>query len=296
MVEYGPENLGQLNWLEMTSEEYRELGRSRLRETRERGNSGPWRSEFLSSRGDRVPVLVEAARLANDERFAGVVLHASGPDRSEQDFGSLSGRLLHAHDQERRRIARELHDTTAQNLAALSMNLLMLAGVVADSERGRAIVSECNSLTEECLKEVRSLSYMLHPPLLDELGLDAALKAYAGAFERRTGVKVWLNLTNHIGRLRQELELGAFRMIQESLDNVHRHSGSDRVEIQLTRSGDHVELSIRDWGKGLDAETVRGMSLGIAGMRERARLLRGEIAFAAANPGALVRARFPLEL
>jgi PAS domain S-box-containing protein len=296
MLKYGPENLAELKWEELTPQQYHALDRGQLREAQERGQSTPWRKEFLASDGERIPVLVQAACVEEHSgQFVSLVLNTSELERSEQDFRTLPGRLLNLYDDERRRIARELHDTTAQNLAALSMNLAMLAGALGDSERSRAILAECDSLTDECLKEVRSLSYMLHPPLLDELGLESALRAFIAMYERRTNVAVKLTLKNQIGRLRPEVELGVFRIAQESLFNVQRHSGSDTVEIQLARSGSMFEVSIRDWGKGVDSEVVRSKSLGIAGMRERVRLLGGELEIGPANPGAIVRARFPLE-
>jgi signal transduction histidine kinase len=294
MLKYNADSLCSMKLDELTPQEYHSADRSRIREACEKGQSAPWRKEFLASDGERIPVLVQAARV-DDDRVASVVLNTSELERSEGDLQDLPGRLLNLYDDERRRIARELHDTTAQNLAALSMNLTMLAGALADPERSRAILKECESLTDECLKEVRSLSYMLHPPLLDELGLESAARSFISMYERRTGVTVKLSLQTQIGRLRPAVELGAFRVMQESLFNVQRHSGSDTVEVQMARSGPMFEVSIRDWGKGIESEAVRTKHLGIAGMRERVRLLGGELEIGPANPGAIVRARFPLE-
>jgi signal transduction histidine kinase len=136
---------------------------------------------------------------------------------------------------------------------------------------------------------------MLHPPLLDELGLESAMRAFVDLFKRRTGVSVELTCDN-LGRLRREEELVAFRIAQEGLFNVHRHSGSPRAEVRLARRDSCLEVTVRDWGKGIDAESAASTtSLGIAGMRERARLLGGKLEVLNASPGTLVRAEIHVE-
>jgi two-component system, NarL family, sensor kinase len=210
-----------------------------------------------------------------------------------KDIDQLPGRLLKLYDDERRNIARELHDTTAQNLAALSMNLMMLGSAFDDRERAAAILQECNALTEECLKEVRSLSYTLYPPLLDELGLNAALRSFVELFQRSSGIAVQLQAAT-VPRLPLELELAAFRIAQEALLNTHQHSGSKRAEIELATRNSQIEVAIRDWGKGIENREAHQNGLGITGMTERARLLGGTVVVEPAHPGTRVRAVFPI--
>src|SRR5581483_5087430 len=151
--------------------------------------------------------------------------------RAEESLHRISGRLIQLQDEERRRIARELHDSTAQSLAALSMNLGALSQEAArklDNSANR-IISESLGLAEQCAREVRTLSYLLHPPLLDESGLSDAVQWYAQGFSQRSGIEVSVEIPSGLGRLARELELALFRIVQESLTNVHRHSGSTRA-------------------------------------------------------------------
>lgn len=174
------------------------------------------------------------------------------------------------------------------------MNLMMLHDALSAPDRAAAILAECNALTEECLKEIRALSYTLYPPLLDELGLSAALRSFVDLYQRGSPVSVALRLRS-LPRFRREVELAAFRVAQESLLNVHRHSGSKRAEVQVIARDSEVQVTVRDWGSGLKEGTLNGDGLGIAGMRERARLLGGSVHIEAANPGTRVRAVLPLE-
>jgi signal transduction histidine kinase len=136
---------------------------------------------------------------------------------------------------------------------------------------------------------------MLHPPLLDELGLESALRTFITLYERRTAVTVDLVIGALLGRLATEVELGVFRVAQESLFNVHRHSGSPRAEVRLERRAGTFEVFVRDWGNGITPEAARGDTLGIAGMRERVRLLGGQLEIGPAGPGTIVHAVFRLE-
>jgi PAS domain S-box-containing protein len=296
MLNYGAGQSLNVRWESLASPECQAVDRERLKELVDSGHAGPWRTAFIDRNGNRIPVLVQAARIpGNSNRFMGLVLRAAEFEQAERELQHLAGKLLKLYDEERRRIARELHDTTAQNLAALSMNLAMLPEMSNDPARSSEVMAECASLTEECLKEVRSLSYMLHPPLLDELGLETALRTFITLYERRTAVTVDLVIGALLGRLPAEVELGVFRIAQESLFNVHRHSGSPRAELRLERRADKFEVLVRDWGKGITQEAARGDSLGIAGMRERVRLLGGELEIGPAGPGTIVRAVFRME-
>lgn len=291
MLHYAASEIVGKNWPGLTARDCQHLDTFKFAELRDTGQAGPWRTALTDSEGNRVPVLVRLSHMADAAgRFLGIVWNGAEFEESERELRTLAGKLLKLYDEERRRIARELHDTTAQNLAALSMNLAILG--TADPVRSAEIMAECSSLTEECLKDVRSLSYMLHPPLLDELGLETALRTFISLYERGTGVSVSLHTRAPVGRLPAEVELGAFRIAQESLFNVQRHSGSVRAEVKLAREGTQFEVSVRDWGIGIAPDDANGDSLGIAGMRERVRLLGGQLEIGPAGPGTMVRAVF----
>jgi PAS domain S-box-containing protein len=232
--------------------------------------------------------------------FIGSCVDRTERRRVEQALHQLSGRLLELQDDERRRISRELHDTTAQNLAVLSMNLCVLkdAAQVLGPKPREAVV-ESLSLTERCSHEIRTLSYLLHPPLLDELGLVSALRAYAVGFTQRTGIHIDLKIED-IGRLPGEIETTLFRIVQEALTNVHRHSGSPKAEIRVVRDPKEVRLHVSDEGKGVPPESLELISeganigVGVAGMRERAIQLGGQLKIASSNKGATITAILPL--
>jgi signal transduction histidine kinase len=224
----------------------------------------------------------------------GVAAVASELDRDHTNLQILTGRILKLFDDERRSIARELHDTTAQNLAALSMNLTILSSALGDKQRTIDILAECNTLTKECLKGVRSLSYLLHPPLLDELGLMSALQSFIELYQRETNVHVELR-AGSCPRFTPALELAAFRVAQEALFNVHRHSGDQRATVTIDFTGESLDVAVRDWGKGIHPDAVLQNTIGIAGMRERISALGGSLKLQPAAPGTLVRARFPLQ-
>jgi two-component system NarL family sensor kinase len=222
-------------------------------------------------------------------KLAALVPDAPG-NQAGQVMETLAGGLLNRQDDEHRRLARILHDTTTQNLAALSMNLAM-AAQEGDPQRVQAILAQCSSLTDLCLQEVRTLSGTLHPPLLDELGLESALRTFLDSYQRRTGIQVELQVSGGMGRLSRELELAGFRIAQQSLFNVEQHSGSENVRVELSRTRSQFEMLVRDWGKGPGAGAF-GDDFSLGGMRERARLLGGLVEVRAANPGTEVRATF----
>lgn len=222
--------------------------------------------------------------------------------RSEQELVQLTVRLFDIQDQERRRIARELHDGTAQNLFAISMNLQKMEhGDLAHQELEQ-LVAECESLCELSLKEIRTLSYLLHPPLLDQTGLVSALQWYVEGFSKRSGIYVDL-FAEPIGRLHSDVEMALFRIVQEALANVHRHSTSETASIRLERRNGEVVLQIKDRGKGLAvADHSPGMNgivslgVGIPGMKQRLRQLGGTLDIISSNrDGTTVSAVVPIE-
>jgi PAS domain S-box-containing protein len=232
--------------------------------------------------------------------FIGSCVDRTERKRVEKALHQLSGRLLELQDDERRRISRELHDTTAQNLAVLSMHLCVLKDAAKLlGQRPRQAVTDSLALTERCSQEIRTLSYLLHPPLLDELGLVSALRAYTTGFTQRTGVHVELKMDD-IGRLPGDIETTLFRIVQEALTNVHRHSGSSKAEIRIVRDPKEVRLQVSDEGGGVPPEALEMISeganlgVGVAGMRERASQLGGQLKIASSNRGTTITAILPM--
>jgi PAS domain S-box-containing protein len=214
----------------------------------------------------------------------------------------LSGRLLKVQDEERRRIARELHDSAGQELAALSMNFYVIRGKPGTlSPSQEQAVSESTELVARLTEEIRTLSYLLHPPLLDETGLSSALQWYVDGFSERSKIAVRLQVAKDFGRLPTEIETTLFRIVQESLTNVHRHSGSTTAEIQLRRLGDEVRLEVLDTGVGMPRKKRphgddAKVGVGILGMSERVRQLGGKFEISAGEPGTRITASLPLRL
>jgi signal transduction histidine kinase len=218
---------------------------------------------------------------------------------SERSLRALSLRLLHSQDEERRRLARELHDSVGQILAAMSMNLSVLRAEKLSPPAAKA-VAENEDLQAQAIVEIRTMSHLLHPPLLDEAGLPSALQWYVDGFSERSNITVTLKITDDFGRMPDELEIAIFRVVQECLTNIHRHSGSRTAEVSLSQDSDHVKLEVRDEGKGLPLEkklalTSSGMmGVGLRGMRERITQLNGAIEISSAEEGTVVRAIIPL--
>jgi signal transduction histidine kinase len=221
--------------------------------------------------------------------------------RDEESLRSLSGRLLRLQDEERRRLARELHDSTAQSLAALSLELAIVGergGRLAP--RARHALEEAGRIADACSRELRTLSYLLHPPLLDEMGLASALTGYVEGFSKRSGIRVQLDMPADIGRLPGEVETTLFRIVQECLTNVHRHSMSPVARVRLTIDPETIQLEIADEGHGLPPGEMNGgngtrheLGVGIAGMKERVRQLGGNLELDSSGAGLTVRAFLP---
>jgi signal transduction histidine kinase len=214
--------------------------------------------------------------------------------RAEEELGRLSGQLLRAQDEERRRIARDLHDSTAQHLVLLSASLERIQhSAPAFSRKLRQLFSEAEELITQALREVRTLSYLLHPPMLDETGLEDAISHYVEGFSERSGVQVDVRVSPDLGRLRPEAEMALFRVMQESLRNVHLHSASRRAYIRLNRIDDRVILEIRDEGRGTEragSSRKPSVGVGILSMRERVRQVGGKLEIESTGAGTTVRA------
>lgn len=218
--------------------------------------------------------------------------------QKNEEIRQLTGRLLKSQDDERRRLARELHDSTGQMLAAMKINL-DLANEKRDGidPELKTLVTDCISITDEMSRQLRTMSYLLHPPLLDETGLQSALRWYAEGFAQRSGIQVNLEVSPDFRRLPHDLEIAIFRVIQESLTNIHRHSGSTTAAIHLTQNGDRVEVEIVDTGSGIPPGRYEGKfvpGVGIMGMCERMRQFGGSFDVIASDRGTTIRAAVPL--
>jgi signal transduction histidine kinase len=221
--------------------------------------------------------------------------------QAEEELRQLSGRLLRLQDEERRHMARELHDTTGQTLATVAMRLDAARGALGkDDSAAEQAVAESLDLVRQCAREISTMSYLRHPPLLEEQGLASALAWYAEGFARRSGIHVDWHVPRKLGRLPQCVETALFRIVQESLTNIHVHSGSPTAEIRIVRSRSAVTLEVRDAGRGMSREKlqsvptgVAGLGVGIAGMRERVRQLGGCLEVESDRWGTAVRATLP---
>jgi PAS domain S-box-containing protein len=224
--------------------------------------------------------------------------------KSEDSLRRLSLNLLRTQDEERRRIGREMHDSLGQYLSALKMKLGTLA--IRDttlSPEATGELAQCAALLDECVKEVRTISYLLYPPMLEEMGLKSAISWYLDGFAQRSGVKTTFEVSPDVERPSRDVELALFRVLQEALTNVHKHSGSTRADIRLFRDGDNMILEVRDYGKGLsdavfddaNANWYGALGVGLRGMNERMRQLGGELSLAHEDPGTMVRAKVPMQ-
>jgi two-component system NarL family sensor kinase len=229
-------------------------------------------------------------------------LAAESRERQEQ-YRRLSGRLLTLQDEERRRLALDLHDTTAQRLIALLMHLDTIAKAESKLDAtSRRAVAASRSLAERCTRELRTLAYVLHPPLLDELGLRSALRWLIDGFTRRSGIHVEL-FADDVGRFPRAVETALFRVVQESLANVHRHASDASVVVRLARTSHTLALDVHDDGRGLreDDGSANGprqavtLGVGVQGMRERITQLGGTFDITFSNQGTSVRVRLPLD-
>ena len=234
------------------------------------------------------------------KQILGSVTDITEYKRAEQELQELSARLLNVTDNERRRIAMELHDVTGQNLAAISFNLASLDHASALPSNLRNTLADCQTLCQESLKEIRTLSYLLHPPTLDKFGLVGAVEWYVRGFIERTGIDVTLDIKKEIGRLPPELEMNLFRVVQEGLTNIRRHSGSDTATIRLDKQETQLILQIEDRRKRLPNNAGArkhggniGAGVGIPAMRERLRHHGGYLEIRSHDTGTTLTAVVP---
>ena len=327
---------GKVRWDNLTPPEYAAADARAVEQLRTSGRCDVYEKAYIAKDGRRIPILVGASliesseddlevaayltdltplrtaqeelRKANEnlekkvaERTAELESEVLDRKRAELSLRELTGRLLRTQDEERRHMARELHDHAGQTLIALGLNLFELQN--AAKEKDSSIVNlaaQGQQLSDELSREIRTLSYLLHPPLLDEAGLISALSWYVDGFAQRSKIQVDLELPQNLGRLPRELELVIFRVVQESLTNVHRHSGSSSARIHLVCTESFVQFEISDRGKGVPPEKQRRMStakagVGVRGMEERVRQFEGTLQIVSNSEGTKVVVTLPLK-
>jgi PAS domain S-box-containing protein len=256
----------------------------------------------------RIKVLEERWQAFHDEegkpiRVAGTCRDITERVRAEEELRRLSGQLLRLQDEERRRIARDLHDSTGQDLVALATTLSQLhAAIPSSSRKLRKLASQCQALAGQSIRDVRTLSYLLHPPMLDEAGLEDAIRHYAGGFTERTGIEVELEISPRVRRMKPDVEVALFRVVQESLTNIQRHSGSQRAKIRIERDHGKVTLEISDKGSGIPGSLRRrngklsiGLGVGIPSMHERVKLIGGQLDIESSGSGTTVGVTIPVD-
>ncbi len=285
--------------------------RERLREALETGTACfEWTFKRLDT-GEPLIAEVDLTGLEADQQTLTLAVFHDITQRKRLDeereamlreLQQLAGTLVQLQDDERRRIGRDLHDSTGQILTALGMQLARLQRL-ADAENSptRGLIADCAALAQRCSSDIRTASYLLHPPLLDEIGLLSALRWLADGLTRRSDINVVLYLPETLPRLPRELELALFRVVQEAISNVHRHAQSPSITIRLTLGAEAITLEVEDAGLGIpeafDSGNVpepimRGVGLG--GMRERLRQLGGQLTILSSPNGTCVRATVPV--
>jgi PAS domain S-box-containing protein len=232
--------------------------------------------------------------LSRDKSATGVLVTDLTTQKQQMEFAS---RLQHLQDEERKRIARDLHDSVGQLLAAIGMNIALVRSQShkLDAKAARAVADNA-MLVEQVSVEIRTISHLLHPPLLDVAGLSSALRWYVDGFSERSHIKVDLEIPTDLDRMPADWEIAIFRMIQECLTNIHRHSGSETATINLSQQGDRLIVQVRDRGKGIPLDKQRELTesgrggVGLNGMRERLRQLGGNLEIESTETGTVVTA------
>jgi PAS domain S-box-containing protein len=258
----------------------------------------------LRKDGSAFPVetKIKHIRLETGDYVVAVSRDITERKRVEEELRRLSGQILRSQDEERRRIARGLHDSTGQDLVALAAHLAQLRSSIPSTCReSRKLSSVCQLLANRCVREVRTLSYLLHPPMLDEAGLEDAIRHYAGGLAKRIGIKVALEISPCVHRMAPDIEVALFRVVQESLTNIQRHSGSREAKIRIVRDPGKITLDVIDKGAGIPAnkrrqngESALRFGVGIPSMQERVKLIGGQLEIDSSGRGTTVRVTIPV--
>jgi signal transduction histidine kinase len=235
-------------------------------------------------------------RLLNSELRARELAEAAAR-QGEESLRHLTSRLLHMQDEERRKFSRELHDSLGQYLAGAKMSLDMFLRSHPQEE----MLVNASQMLKQSIAETRTISHLLHPPLLDEVGFASAARWYVQGFSERSGIEVRMDIPDDLTRLARPLELVLFRVLQESLTNIHRHSRSLKAEVKLESTAHRVVLQVKDYGKGIPQESLRAfksqgtnLGVGLTGMRERVREFSGQLQIQSSPQGTMIRVTLPL--
>jgi PAS domain S-box-containing protein len=259
-----------------------------------------WANVIITALRDQSGKLVGFGKVTRDFTERMEVKEALA--KSERSLRELSLHLLSTQDEERKRIGRDLHDSLGQYLAVLKIKLESVASLIGNQpDLAVQDVTECIRLTDDSIKEVRTVSYLLYPPMLEEMGLKSAIPWYLDGFSSRSAIKTTFKAADNFGRLSAEAELAMFRVLQESLTNVHRHSGSETAEVRLCTDDGNAVLEIQDSGKGFNQTLLEqggedwmgALGVGVRGMHERIRQLKGKLEIITKERGTLVRAMMP---
>lgn len=298
------EVLGQHASITAPPNRQKEIGRI-FEEVRNGGRVPPFETLHVRKDGQPIDVSVAISPVKDPSgKIVGlsVIAHDIGDrKRVERELRKLSARLLKMQDEERRNVARELHDGAIQGLAASVINLSMVKESVQIPPESGKMLEEALKLTTNAVREIRTFSYLLHPPLLDETGLGSALRWYVEGYSRRSGIEVNLDLPKNGQQIGKEAELTLFRIVQEALANIHRHSGGHNARIRIKATPKGLTLTVSDDGHGMDTQTLEKvrsegapLGVGIAGMKERLRQLGGTLEISSSGSGTIVRAALPV--
>jgi PAS domain S-box-containing protein len=308
MTGYPAEELGRMSFLEITQEDDREASRIRVAQLID-GTQGRFEIQKRYLRKDRKLIWVRnSVSLIPGTDLVPPLVMAVMEDitdrlQAEEGLRVLSGRLLKAQDEAQHSMATALHESTAQALVALRMNLDAVERHAVDlGTPAQEDLAESVQLAEQCLREIRTFSYLLHPPLLDEFGLPTALGDYVEGFRKRSGINVALDVSPEIGRLPREFEIVLFRIAQEGLTNIHRHSGAQEGRIRLSCRNHRIVMEVVDNGKGMPSEITRnlglggvpGLGVGLTTMLQRMRSLSGTLTIESSTGGTRIIASAPL--
>jgi signal transduction histidine kinase len=263
-------------------------------------------SALIIAIGELVRRNTAALQIAQGQLEEKVQQRTVALDSANYNLSELSARLLRLQDEERRRIARELHDSVGQTLAALSMNLSAVGSEIERLSKTAGLVADSATLVNDMSTDIRTISYLLHPPLLDEAGLSSALTWYVKGFSERSKIEVDLDIPEDFGRLPRDLETAVFRIVQECLTNIHRHADSPVAKVRIAQRDGHIRVEVQDKGRGIPpqecAEIVSSVNgtpgVGIRGMRERLRQLGGTLDLSSdgEGKGTLIAARLPIHV